>query len=226
MIKILYLVIIFFSFSSCLFETKEQTLPNTFILSLNITGSGSDITDGTDTLSVISNKFFIDGLILKRNNKEDVQYENTEIVASYINLLSDADQQIAGGDIDGGVYTGINLSFEHPDEDNANFNDSDLTIRDNNGELVESYSLVINGVYNSKAFKFKTNLESIANFTFDTELTLPNYNSGLFVTLFSDTEYWFKDSNTGEILNPVHDEEQIFNNIMNSFQIISRGVVR
>ena len=202
-----FLWIPIFMISGCLDVADFEDPNTTFNLSFDLDdGVGDDFIMESDTLILIGAKFIIDNIELEAVGENEVFAPNNVLV-----LISGFDFgdgfNVGGGEIFGGNYTGISYDLTIADS-GTGIIDPELVVRNDQGDIIDRFSFVINGVFNNKPFLFKSRLNTRMNIGFEENVVMPENLGTLQATIFGDWRRWFvKD---GELLDPTNPNNREF----------------
>ncbi|MBI4427976.1 MAG: hypothetical protein HY562_02540 [Ignavibacteriales bacterium] len=195
--------------------------PNIFSLSITIPDAGQDYFVGNDSLTVITYKMLIDSIFVTKGGLQDERFEPRLRLASYVFGFADY-YVIASGQVGGGKFNGVRFSVVRPPL-LGSFDDPDLIERDNNGMVVDSYSISLTGVYNRKFFRFRSRVSRTVEYGFSSDVNLADVNGYLEARLRGNWKQWFLNSAGNGILDPENpiNTTQIEENILKYFDIFT-----
>lgn len=200
-----FLLFPFFMAMGCL-DVGDFDDPNTsFDLTFDLDdGVGDDYVVESDTLIMIGAKFIIDNIELEAVGDNEVFAPNNVLVQISGFDLGDG-FNVGGGEIFGGNYTGVSYDLTTADS-GTEIIDPELVVRNDQGDVIDRFSFIINGVYNKEPFLFKSRLKTRVRVDFEENVVMPEKLGTLQATLLGDWRRWFvKD---GELLDPNNSNNQ------------------
>lgn len=161
----------------------------------------------------------VDNIEIEAQGENEIFNSNPQYIAFTNNGLQN-NINIGSGEIFGGSYTGVSYDLALPPNDNT-VTDAELVERNNDGEIINTYSYVITGIYNSEAFTIKPQADSTyrVSYSFDRTIEMPEKLGTLNVNLLAEWKEWFLTNNRESVLNPADesDAKQIQENFRKYF---------
>jgi hypothetical protein len=208
--------------TGCLDLTETPREPNLFSLSITVPNAGADFILGNDTITVFGFKMIIDTLSVRKVGGEDERFAPQLLLASYVFGFSEY-YTVGTGPLGGGTFYAIRYSVVRPSPFTTSLNDADLVERDSTGQVIDTYSIAVTGVYNRTLFRFRSKISRAVEYGFLNNVQLPEANGYLEARLRGNWNQWFLSFDSGEILDPNDpaNRDQIETNLLKHFDILT-----
>lgn len=198
-LSILVIICASFILHGCL-AMEEPDDPNQFILTLTLPETADWQRTGEDSIRVLSYKMVIDSLELIRPDDNEV-FAPQPLFASHSHGTIQDETVISAGTIRGGDYNGIKYSLRRPDSD-TQLQDQDLVVRNEIGEVTDTYSFAVSGIYNGDGFRFRSKATPNVEYGFQETLSMPENLGTMRVQMRANWKQWFYNFQDDEIINP------------------------
>ncbi len=208
-------------FTACLGPLSVPNDPNIFSLSLTLPDAAQDHYVGDDTLTVIVYKMLIDTIAVGKDGQEDEAFQPKLLLATHSYGFSDY-TLVGSGNVEGGSFHGLRYTIINPGLQ-TNIIDPDLVERLPSGQVTETFSISVTGVYNRTLFRFRSKVTRAVQYDFLSSVSLPDHNSYLEARLRGNWKQWFLNTAGDGILDPADpaNQVQIEENILKYFDIFT-----